>query len=278
MASHIRHSVALITSDDPHNHAFGTGFVIHCDTRASYLLTCAHVIRDVGGVEKVKTASRTATVIASGKEIFADIAVLYVEGLLDRPPLRLQIEAQEGDPFLAYGCQSFGQHFLHRPIRGILGAEVELTERDQPRGVRAWDLSIIGDYDLQPGYSGSPVVLEKTGAVVAVTSHTLGQHKGLAISVSILKEVYPDAPAVLFDPPAAPNIASRPLKFSETAQRALQKRITSLLELYEKITDHLPLSALIGHRQVLEHRLQELEEEIQRAEAELQKLVVSEPL
>src|SRR5687767_11446070 len=98
-----RDSVVLITSSEPAIDAFGTGFVVHRDEQGSYVVTCAHVIRDVGGPETTKAADLPATVVAIGDDDVLDLAVVRVPGLLDKQTMVLQIEAQEGAPFIAVG-------------------------------------------------------------------------------------------------------------------------------------------------------------------------------
>jgi S1-C subfamily serine protease len=273
MALDTRNSVVLITSGDPDNSAFGTGFVIHRDAQASYLLTCAHVVRDVGGPDSTHIAGQPTTVIASGEDSFPDIAVLRVEGMLDRPPLSLQSEAQTGDAFLTDGFQTFRQNYLHRPIRGVLGTQVELAVKNRAERVWAWDLSIIGDYDLQSGYSGSPVILETTGAVVAVASHTLGQKKGLAISVSDLMQLWPAAPETLFHSSAAPNIAVKPPTFSAIKHKVRQNRLTLLMQQYEAVMAQMLRIRDDADRVILEQQEKHLGQQIEELEDELQELV-----
>ena len=64
----LQKSIVLITSSESNNSRFGTGFIIRQVSGTAYVLTCAHVVRDVGGTEKVKADSKPATVIASGED------------------------------------------------------------------------------------------------------------------------------------------------------------------------------------------------------------------
>ena len=112
-------------SSDPENSTFGTGFVIHQDLmdQRSYFLTCAHVVRDLGGKEKACIKGKPAILVAFGDSegMGVDLAVLCVEELLELPSLTLQTGAQEGDAFSATGFQQFKPSFLLRPINGRLG-------------------------------------------------------------------------------------------------------------------------------------------------------------
>lgn len=198
MATDLQTSVALITSRDPENNQFGTGFVIHQDKSATYLVTCAHVVDDVGGTEAAINADDSpAKVVAAGLADGLDMAVLRVEGLHNYPPLPLQASAQKGTEFTLVGFQKFRQRHVVRPLEGRLGHPVGLTLPDRPGRISAWDLIIEGD-TLQRGYSGSPVVDKTGGQVLAVTSYRQGQgERGLAISIGALPTIWPDMPASL---------------------------------------------------------------------------------
>jgi hypothetical protein len=57
MSADLQTSIILITSSEPTNGSFGTGFIIHKDEQAVYLLTCAHVVEDLGGPDNVQVPS-----------------------------------------------------------------------------------------------------------------------------------------------------------------------------------------------------------------------------
>ena len=84
-------SVLLVASDDPANGAFGTAFFVGRDAEdRAYVVTCAHVVRDVGGAGAVVVGGRRARVVAIGSPDGADdLAVLEVEVPGDALPLRL---------------------------------------------------------------------------------------------------------------------------------------------------------------------------------------------
>ncbi len=198
MSLQIQSSVVLITSQNPQNSRFGTGFVIYHTTQNSYLLTCAHVIDDVGGVGTVDMAGHTAEVVAIGSAAGLDLAVLKVTRLTDSLALPLKTTGQKGDAFQTAGFQQSGKYFLMRPLQGILGETVRLMARGQTSPIKAWDLKIEGDDPLQPGYSGSPVVDEASGQVLGVVSHRQGSgERGLAVSVEALPQIWPDMPVGL---------------------------------------------------------------------------------
>lgn len=198
----INESVILIVSSDPTINRFGTGFLIYREKTFDYVLTCAHVIRDVGGVEKLKSSCNLgATLIAWDEEENLDLAVLLFEGQLGKEPLVLSVSGERGIPFKTVGFQAHGKDkFLLRSLQGSLGEKVALESKGRKIRVNAWDLKITGDYYLQPGYSGSPVVDETSGHVIAIISHRYGEgEKGLAISVEALKRIWKEIPSSLLN-------------------------------------------------------------------------------
>ena len=74
MSAKLQDSVVIVTGSETRQ--FGTGFVIHKEGGTTYLLTCKHVVDDVGGNEKLNVDDYTAMLLASD-DVF-DIAVLQV--------------------------------------------------------------------------------------------------------------------------------------------------------------------------------------------------------
>lgn len=200
MSSIFQDSVILITSRDPNlqqKRAFGTGFVIYRTNEATYLLTCAHVVRDVGGAEKVLANGIPATVVVSGESKGFDLAVLRVEGLWSLPILPLSPSGQEAKPFEIAGFYAFDQKEtrLLRKIQGYLGKQTFISSTDGSLRIKAWDLRIEGEDILQPGYSGSPVVDLASRTVLAMVSHQVGKgEKGLAIAIEAIKQIWSEMP------------------------------------------------------------------------------------
>src|ERR1700730_1741453 len=143
-------SIVLITSSDRNKSQFGTGFVIYKEGDSTYLLTCTHVVRDVGGPEKIEIAGTQATVIAAGPEEGADLAVLCLARRLDIPPLPLYAASKKGQPFSTTGFQLDGKRFLIRELSGTLGKHVWVQPREQADRISAWDLEITDKDLLQP--------------------------------------------------------------------------------------------------------------------------------
>lgn len=212
MSANLQDSVVLVTSNNPKINRFGTAFVIHRGEQSTYLLTCAHVVEDVGGPAAIDIGGLAAQVVASGAPDQLDLAVLQVDNLPDKPALRLRPSGQKDSAVTTAGFQIFGRHYLVRALQGKLGEAVELAVRGQPRRIQAWDLKIEDDYQLQPGYSGSPVVDQGSGLVLGIVSHRQGQgERGLAISVEAVGQIWPDMPANLLSESQPEEDAPQPV-------------------------------------------------------------------
>ncbi|KAB8335219.1 hypothetical protein SD80_002430 [Scytonema tolypothrichoides VB-61278] len=212
MSSTFQDSVILITSSDPNlqkRRVFGTGFVIHHTDEASYLLTCAHVVRDVGGEALVLADSIPATVVANGESKGFDLAVLRVQRLWC-PALCLSVSSAVAKHFAIAGFYAFDQKEtrLLREIQGYLGKQSFIPSTDGRERIKAWDLHIEGEDILQPGYSGSPVVDRTSGEVLAMVSHQVGKgEKGLAIAIEAIQNIWHSMPYELLK---TNNVISEP--------------------------------------------------------------------
>jgi hypothetical protein len=192
----LRDSITLITGTDPNR--FGTGFAIHRDERYAYLLTCQHVVDDVGGPKGVKVDGNDATVICSDSAAGFDLAVLRVEKALRIPLLSLGMTGEKGRCFSTAGFYLFGNKTLCRKFRGTLEEEVRQESKELGSGT-AWYLKSESGYKLESGYSGAPVFDETTNTVLGVISLRQGEGEvGLAISIDALRKLWRGMPDGLF--------------------------------------------------------------------------------
>jgi hypothetical protein len=188
-------SIILITSSDTTNYGgeFGTGFVIHQDEHKTYVLTCAHVVSKVGGLDQVKVGGHSAKVEVIGDIYGCDLAVLSVQDELTKlPPLRLGAVAAKGKEFIAAGF--YTDSTKTRKLAEICGQLGGMQIIGSTGGDRtpAWNLEISDDseHELKAGYSGSPVVDKASGYVLGVVAQLTGQGKGLAISIEALGKIW----------------------------------------------------------------------------------------
>lgn len=194
-------SIVFITSDDQNNPYFGTGFVIDQHDGYSYILTCAHVIRNVKGKEgKVKVNDVIAEEVAIGTPNGADdLAVLSVGGQFGAPLSRSHV-GEKGLSFTSIGYQRMmAESAITKPIQGTLGALVFQQIRGQRFRTQLWELNIKGDYLPQPGYSGAPIVVDTAQGEYVIGVLSMQQAgRILAISIEVLDRVWPDQTHIPF--------------------------------------------------------------------------------
>jgi hypothetical protein len=195
MTKNLYDSIILVTSNNQKVNHYGTGFIIYRDRNFTYVLTCAHVVENLGGRRQVEVSGSLAEIIAIGAAEDIDLAILGVVGLWDKPALGLQAVGAKEKPVVIAGFQQFGKHFLLRPLRAKLGEQVGLESGKYPGRIGGWDLKIEGEYRLELGYSGSPVIDPGSNHVLGVATYRQGQgEKGLAISIDVLQKVWLDSP------------------------------------------------------------------------------------
>jgi hypothetical protein len=196
-------SIVLITSSTVgHKRTFGTGFVIDQSLHITYVITCDHVVKQMGGDHAVEVDGRPAEVIASGREFGFDLTILKVLGLAHRDSLQLNPSGDHGSACIIQGFYEFDTSInpVLRSIQATLGEVVELRSQDGRKTASAWDLNLKESYNLRPGYSGSPVVNIKTGSALGVVTHQVGNGKlGLAISIGAIAEIWSEIPDKLWN-------------------------------------------------------------------------------
>lgn len=187
-------AVILLTSRAADkNRNFGSGFVVARKGQVSYVLTCAHVVEQIGR-EQLCAAGTDApvSVLHCGSGDGIDIAVLQVEGLQDKPLLNQFAQGQEQAEVQVAGYSLFdartGQH-IKRTLNGQFGKRNSIGAQGWP----LWDVAITDDSfsTLEGGYSGSPVC-NAQGQVVAITSHRRSGQHGHAFCISNLASLCPD--------------------------------------------------------------------------------------
>ncbi|MGK7879688.1 MAG: trypsin-like peptidase domain-containing protein [Crocosphaera sp.] len=192
----LQESIVLITSKEPDNRGFGTGFVVKSQWGISYIVTCAHVVTEIGGEEFIQVDGKSGIVIVSGEETGLDLAVVRVEGLTREHPLKLGKEKEVIKDFLTAGYHGFQQsgteqlQYFLKPSQGEIGNPVIIQSQFLGKRIQGWDLNIVGENGLQRGCSGSPIVEPESGEVIAVASHRQGEKKGLALAIEELENIW----------------------------------------------------------------------------------------
>lgn len=247
MTPDLEKSIVLITSSNPEIPAFGTGFVIYCDEQAAFIITCQHVVRDVGK-EHVYIEGHPATVVTSGVEgeTADDMVVLRVEGLQHLPPLPLSICGQQGLDFDTAGYCLYNKQYKLERLQGMLGKEVWLQSRGQTDRTRAWELSMAEGSTLQRGYSGAPIVERTYGLVLGIATHKEGQGQaGMAISIEVLQKIWSEMPSNFFPSPDIQAVTEKtpkriaPNPFGERGRITNPNRFFDREDLFRQIFEEL---------------------------------------
>lgn len=203
-------SIVLVESQQPDETAIGTGFVIHHDTDSTYLLTCAHVVRDVGGSNQVRAGGVPAQVVAIGEDNGLDLAVLRIKRSHDQPPFHLQAKGTLG---LAVRIEGFYKYVSYRALEqigGRLAKAFKLSDSRQQHFVLAWHVIIDDNDKLLSGYSGSPVYEAAGGAVIGVAITRDGDQQGRVLSIAALPLIWKEMPPELLVAAPVPQPVSEP--------------------------------------------------------------------
>ncbi len=179
-------SVFLMTSANPNTAAFGTAFFTGRDAGGrAYVVTCAHVVKNVGGTDAVHIGGKCARVVAMGSPDGADdIAVLETDVPGDALPLRLG-QARAG----GRACTVIGYRKLYggvRQARAIDGVFESATLTTEGRQIAGWNLRM--EDSLPDGYSGSPVLDTVSGEVIGVASLSFAAGPG-AVGQELRREI-----------------------------------------------------------------------------------------
>ena len=196
MKSKNRASTFLIKSTV--NSSFGIGFCIYKNTNGSFLLTCAHVV-DACGTDELIVDSYKATLLHSSKDDDTiDLALIYVEGLLDSTPLKLSNKvAEEEDSFTIVGYRPHKNDYAKEPLKGSIKKAYTLESKEYKRDI--YELA-INDDSIEQVYSGSAVISIQTGLVVAIaTDRKTNAKQVYATPARYLNEIWKEVPDNIFE-------------------------------------------------------------------------------
>ena len=201
-------SIVLIKSaKENRKNVIGTGFIFYKKQNYTYLLTCAHVVEDVGGEENIRVNNIPAEVIKIGDVQGFDLAILKVNKNFSLPSLNLMILYGEEEKKLEVKIPGFylwsqNNALRRQTIKGEMIVEVDGERAFQlienmPEDVAVEKLEIKKGR-LRSGYSGSPVIDINTGLVVGLVTHKVdvdGEGRfGRAISIEALEKIWSEIP------------------------------------------------------------------------------------
>jgi hypothetical protein len=141
----------------------GTGFFV----APGYLLTCAHVVKTNKGQETIEALWNgkpySATIQQITDDGYPDLALLRVDNLTDHPCVYLFDEIGLNDNLYAYGYPP-----KYPSGDSIISRYVGLTGEPQV-------LLTFTESNVRPGFSGSPLLNLRTGAVCGLVKLTSGE-------------------------------------------------------------------------------------------------------
>jgi sugar-specific transcriptional regulator TrmB len=193
--SNLKEAVVLVTSEQSNIFEFGSGFPIYRTEESIYVLTCAHVVQDVG-IEDVKVNGISATVVEIGQPLGCDLAILKINHVQGIETLPLSRGVTEGQKVVIAGySQNETTVKMLGQVHATLGTQSPLRLNDTL--TLAWNLQVdhSSSFTLQRGYSGSPVIDIKSGRAVGVVTQMKGEgRQGIAISIEEIEKVWSSIP------------------------------------------------------------------------------------
>jgi hypothetical protein len=201
--SSLGNSIAVITSAE-NDRGFGSSFIIKSTREATYWLTCAHVVVDVGGIDNLRIEGHSATLVGCSEDELGalkdtyDLVVLKVEDLLKKVPLTLAHLPKQGSSFSAtghYQNQGAKQIFADSLYGRLSISDIGISTREGYFKTLELEVDSKSKLLLQAGYSGSPVLIEGKKQVIGVVSqkYTDGR-RGIAIPVEAVKHIFKKVP------------------------------------------------------------------------------------
>ncbi|MCK4503240.1 MAG: trypsin-like peptidase domain-containing protein, partial [Desulfuromonadales bacterium] len=162
----------------------GTGFVVDRDNEGVFVATCGHVVNDCG--EKVLVEGKESSLIKNNYSDGLDLAILYVLGLSNEPLPILENKTAEVSKVIGYST------LLDDPKRESIN-EVPVKTNVQITKTPSFKLDSIKLYPGEPisrGYSGSPVICNKTNKVIGIVNIQVGDDTNYAICAKHLIDIY----------------------------------------------------------------------------------------
>jgi hypothetical protein len=188
-------SIVSIESTNKNNDSFGTGFVIHNDSKGAYVLTCQHVVEDV---QEPMVNELVATIMTQSK--FIDMAVIFVPKLHVNP-LPLQVDPCDSLHVEVIGFSHFTQELTQKKhIEATLFRQsIELHSNENDDFYLARKIKANNNFTFDRGNSGSPVICKKSAHVIAMISNKRGKEIGYAIEIQSLEKIWKELPLNLLE-------------------------------------------------------------------------------
>lgn len=187
-------SIVLIRSKK--NNRFGTGFVIDQDNRGSFILTCTHVIEEVG-IDNIVIGESDAEVIVLGSSDNIDLAVIYTIKKFEVSFKLISSLCRNSNLKFRGSSRFTSNKFMIKTQEATLIQE-NLNIPEKKNKLEYYQLEAKKNSSFQKGMDGAPIFCEESGKVIAVLSlRDSDGKKGYAIPIKNLLTVWKDMPKIL---------------------------------------------------------------------------------
>lgn len=213
----VEKAVVLVTPADDAVRESGSGFVILDDKSVSYVVTCAHVLRDWNRRARVNGVD--AEIVHDGEREGVDLAILRLPSL-GLGALRTKSFVRDGAAIYGVSyAHLYGADYVRGSISARAGRNLVIQNRRGGRTVPAWEV-LPGEKDaLSPGNSGSPLVDAKSHRVAGILTHANRDGRaGIALS--------PLAIDMIWDPPVPLDVEADPRDLPRDRPPAISTPIT----------------------------------------------------
>ncbi len=187
-------SVVLICNAQENLRESGSGFAIHYDGQATYVMTSNHVVRhwEPG---HIKVNGRPATIEWSGGSNGIDLALLRVAGLAGAPPLAIKEFVKPKVAVYGYAFRHlYGEDYVRTRIEGKVSRLLSLQGKEALNSADGWEIEMSEDSPIYPGNSGAPLIEASSHQVVGVLTSRNDESglKGIAISPEAIQQAWPE--------------------------------------------------------------------------------------
>jgi hypothetical protein len=228
-------SIVILRSTDFDNKRFGSGFIFAICESYVYIATCAHVIKDIGGGQKIQVENSRAELIATGDDLGIDVAIVKVEKFGNHIPLRFYFNNLFTDCEII-GFQIFDRNFILRPLKCQFIKTTAIMSTMNNRRYKSFDIKVADNFSLQPGYSGSPILCSHNNLfhVIGIITHKFDSTGilGCGISIEVLLEICPPYLKELLPEFGAIESPDRKLNHTIVKKVSTQKKPSEILNVF----------------------------------------------
>lgn len=190
MSSDLLDATVLITSKESNTVGFGSGFVVLRTGETAYVVTCAHIVREVGE-DNILVDGEEGKVIATGDSMKLNLAVVKIEIFPGNAVLasRLTNSLEPKKQFQSAGFKRFREDMHKQNLSGYINGMTQVITKPPYLPARSLKFS-LSEGDVEEGYIGSPVIDPETKSVLGIISQRTDEGEGIATSIDQLDRIW----------------------------------------------------------------------------------------